>query len=79
MIALTIMNIMAITIGVFIPILVYKELIEWIAIIAFTTFGVLSIINRLKMDNETLANETEEAENKIENKYKLKEKKRIVY
>ena len=73
MIALSIMNVMAVTVGVYIPLLVYRWLIDWIAILAFTIFGCLYIYDGYKMENESLANEIEEVENDLEKDEKYKE------
>lgn len=73
MLALTAMNIMAITIGFYIPILVYKEWIDWIAVIAFTTFGVINVYQGITMESETLAHEIEEQEIQLQHYNELKE------
>ncbi len=73
MIALTAMNLMAITIGFYIPILVYREWIDWIAIVAFTAFGLFNLYQGLTMESETLAHEIEEQEVNLEHINELKE------
>ena len=73
MIALTAMNVMAITIGFYIPILVYRDWIDWIAIIAFTAFGISNLFQGLTMESETLAHEIEEEEINLLHINELKE------
>jgi putative Ca2+/H+ antiporter (TMEM165/GDT1 family) len=73
MIALTAMNLMAITIGFYIPFLVYRDWIDWIAIVAFTAFGLFNLYLGLSMESETLAHEIEEQEVNLEHMNELKE------
>jgi putative Ca2+/H+ antiporter (TMEM165/GDT1 family) len=73
MTALTAMNILAITVGFYIPVLVYKDWIDWFAIFAFTCFGVFNIYKGITMKSQTLAQEIEDHEHFLENETKLKE------
>ena len=63
------MNILAISVGFLVPMLVVKDVVDWLGILCFSVFGVYSIYSGLMMESKKLSDDIEEEENRQEEEY----------
>lgn len=68
--SLGIMNIIAISIGFLIPLLLVKGIVDWIGFACFLAFGIFSIYDSCYKDSTTVSEEFEKAKNEEETGYK---------
>lgn len=65
--AMGLMDAIAISIGYLLPLILLREIVDWIGFAAFTLFGIFSIYDFLTMESETIAQKIEQ-ENKDNDK-----------
>lgn len=67
--AMGLMDALAISIGYLLPIILLREIVDWIGLIVFLAFGIYSIYEYSTMENKTLAQKIEEENKENEHAY----------
>ena len=67
--ALGLMAAVAISVGYLLPMLVIRSIVDWIGFVAFTLFGIYSIIHYASMERETVAEKVEKENKEKDDQY----------